>query len=79
MFPRDWSHLRDTARYQVFKLHEQWEVLIPTEQYSELTSVICTVQATSLVGNWNEERELKRSVLKDLLTRKMTGSLKLDA
>ncbi|GFR43092.1 hypothetical protein Agub_g4100 [Astrephomene gubernaculifera] len=32
-----------------------------------------------LIGNWAEDRELQRTILKDLLARKGTGSLKLDA
>lgn len=36
-------------------------------------------QSTTLIGNWNEERELRRSILKDLLCKKTTGTLRLDA
>ncbi|KXZ51142.1 hypothetical protein GPECTOR_13g629 [Gonium pectorale] len=32
-----------------------------------------------LIGNWAEDRELQRTILKDLLARKGTGTLKLDA
>ncbi|EFJ51617.1 hypothetical protein VOLCADRAFT_87820 [Volvox carteri f. nagariensis] len=32
-----------------------------------------------LIGNWAEDRELQRTILKDLLSRKGTGTLKLDA
>ncbi|GIL84233.1 hypothetical protein Vretimale_15863 [Volvox reticuliferus] len=32
-----------------------------------------------LIGNWAEDRELQRTILKDLLSRNGTGTLKLDA
>ena len=35
--------------------------------------------STTLINNWAEDRELQRSLLKDVLARKMTGVLKLDA
>lgn len=35
-------------------------------------------QSTCLIGNWMEERELRRSQLKALLASKTTGTLKLD-
>lgn len=34
--------------------------------------------ATCLIGNWNEDRELQRTVLKDFLFKRETGSLKID-
>lgn len=36
-------------------------------------------QVATCIGNWYEERELRRSILKDLLGKKMTGTLRLDA
>lgn len=36
-------------------------------------------QASTLVGNWLETRELRNSVLKDVISRKCTASLSLDA
>ncbi|KAG2498430.1 hypothetical protein HYH03_003688 [Edaphochlamys debaryana] len=35
--------------------------------------------ASVLIGNWAEDRELQRTILKSLLAQKGTGSLKLDA
>ncbi len=32
-----------------------------------------------LIGNWQEDRELQRTILKDLLAKKGIGTLKLDA
>jgi hypothetical protein len=37
------------------------------------------VQSSVLIGNWDEERELRRTQLKDLLSKKSSGTLKLDA
>uniref|UniRef100_A0A7S0X1Q8 Uncharacterized protein n=1 Tax=Chlamydomonas leiostraca TaxID=1034604 RepID=A0A7S0X1Q8_9CHLO len=34
--------------------------------------------STVLIGNWLEERELRRSALKDLVSKKTTGTLRLD-
>lgn len=31
-----------------------------------------------LIGNWNEDRELQRTMLRDLLCKKDTGTLRLD-
>jgi hypothetical protein len=33
----------------------------------------------TMMGNWQEDRELQRSVLKNLLAHKGAGSLRLDA
>lgn len=33
---------------------------------------------SSLMGNWSEEVELKRTVLKDFLQKKETGTLQVD-
>lgn len=48
------------------------------EGYSHLNDT-ARFQATSLIGNWVEEKELRRSILKDCLGKKSTGSLRLDA
>lgn len=34
-------------------------------------------QPSTLIGNWNEDRELQRSLLKELITARMTGTGKL--
>ncbi|GAX80724.1 hypothetical protein CEUSTIGMA_g8159.t1 [Chlamydomonas eustigma] len=48
------------------------------EGYSHLNDT-ARFQATSLIGNWLEERELRRSILKECLAKKSSGSLRLDA
>mmetsp|Transcript_17107 Transcript_17107/g.36945 ORF Transcript_17107/g.36945 Transcript_17107/m.36945 type:complete len:401 (-) Transcript_17107:72-1274(-) len=49
-----------------------------SEGYSHLRDT-ARYQATTLIGGWYEERELRRSILKDLLAKKTTGTLRLDA
>ena len=75
-----YGHLKDSSRYQVGvftmiccaddgSVHPKLRhVLMPS-----------ATQATTLVGNWNEERELRRSIMRDMLVKKETGSLRLDA
>lgn len=35
--------------------------------------------ATCLIGNWSEDRELQRTMMRDMLVKKGTGTLRLDA
>ncbi|KAF5831151.1 flagellar associated protein [Dunaliella salina] len=38
-----------------------------------------TYNASTLIGNWMEERDLRRTVLQDVVSRKCTATLRLDA
>ena len=76
-----YAHLANTARYQVSCLPFVARAFDGASKGS-MNTRCCSMprgQATSLIGNWLEERELRRSILKDALSKKMTGSLRLDA
>lgn len=45
----------------------------------ERTRDVTKFNATCLIGNWSEDRELQRTLLKQLLANKSTGTLKLDS
>jgi hypothetical protein len=42
-------------------------------------ALLTPTQQTTFVGNWQEERELRRSLLKDILSKKLSTSTRLDA
>eukprot|EP00798_Chlamydomonas_sp_ICE-L_P018594 gene18594-25106_t len=48
------------------------------QEYSHLHDT-ARFQSSTLVGNWNEEREMRRSMMKDLLAKRGSGTMKLDA
>lgn len=48
------------------------------DQYSHLRDS-ARYRPVTCIGNWQEDRELQRTILKDLLAKKGTGTLRLDA
>jgi hypothetical protein len=82
-----YAHLNGSSRFQV----RNWKRLSPlafiVHEVKQRVSCSnfgilppsCKIQVSTCIGNWQEERELRRSILKDLLAKKTAGSLKLDA
>lgn len=47
--------------------------------FVRLTIICVVLQSGTCLGNWAEERELRRTILKDMMAKKTMGTLRLDA